>query len=252
MNKEIWFETIKNNFNHAANNYSDFALVQKYFARKIIFYIENLHIKEGLSVDLGSGTGFLADQIENSFPNRKVIRVDFCENMLFENKKNSIKILWDLNKGFPLTEKKITLIVSNFCLHWLNKPEYILKEWFDNLASGGIMIVSFPHNECFPEWKEACRKSNIEYSGLIFPENKVFNKALSKYKLVTIKSFSYKEIFPNIFYLFKNIKNIGAHSTQKGKMSIGEFKKMQYYWPKDIKKNVTLTWKVNIIILIKE
>ena len=36
MNNNIWIKKIKNNFNYAAGNYSEYCLIQKYFSKQEI------------------------------------------------------------------------------------------------------------------------------------------------------------------------------------------------------------------------
>ena len=49
-------------------------------------YIKQLNIQKGEWLDLGSGTGLLADEIEKEFSNKKVSRIDFSKKMLQKNK----------------------------------------------------------------------------------------------------------------------------------------------------------------------
>ena len=251
MNKNNWEKEIKLNFNNAAKNYSNYSSIQKYFSLKIVALIKNLSFINGNWYDLGSGVGFLADKIEDQFPNQNVCRIDFCENMLFENKPNSEKILWDLNKGFPIKAKKSTLLVSNFCLHWLNEPKLILKQWFDSLEKGGYMIVCLPTSNSFPEWKSACNQSKIEYSGISFPELKNLLNNFKSNEIVTTKTYKYQENFKNIYKLLRNIINIGAHSTSSERKTTTELRKMQNFWPKNENNTVNLTWEIFIFILKK-
>ena len=88
--------------------------------------------------------------------------------MLFENKLSSKKILWDLNNDLPPEINNCSLLTSNFCIHWLNKPEKIIKTWFSKLKSGGFLIISYPTKNCFHEWKDTCSKIDIECSCLNF------------------------------------------------------------------------------------
>ena len=68
--------------------------------KKIVQFIKELNPqKKGEWIDLGSGPGILADEIEKFFPSQKVARIDFSKKMLLQNKDSSKKILWDLNNG---------------------------------------------------------------------------------------------------------------------------------------------------------
>ena len=77
--------------------------------------------------------------------------------MLLENKLSSKKILWDLNNDLPPEINNCSLLTSNFCIHWLNNPEKIIKNWFSKLIPGGFLIISYPTKDCFPEWKDTCK-----------------------------------------------------------------------------------------------
>ena len=243
-------EIIKN-FDNAALNYSNYSLIQKYFSKKIVDLIKKLNIPKGDWYDLGAGTGFLADQIEQEFPKRNVIRIDFSKKMLLNNKENSKKLLWDLNSNLPLSNQKVSLLVSNFCLHWLNEPKFKLKNWFNQLAPGGYLIVSLPTNKSFPEWKFTCDKENIKYSGINFPEYCDLIENFSDNEITYLDIVNYKEKFDNVYNLFRNIINMGAQFTPKDRKTVKELRLMQNCWPRDNNNKVSLTWEICILILKK-
>tara|TARA_B100000900_G_scaffold199042_1_gene168766 strand:- start:297 stop:1055 length:759 start_codon:yes stop_codon:yes gene_type:complete len=251
MTNKYWNKKINNNFNIAAHSYSSYSFVQKYFANKLLIIIKELEPQIGEWIDLGAGTGYLADLLEKNFTNTNVIRIDLSPKMLKENKKNSQTILWDLNLNLPPYIDKASLIISSFCIHWLNEPEKKLRKWYDKLAPGGFLIVLFPNNESFPEWKDTCEKNNVEYSGLSLPCTKTLKRFIKENEIFLIKEFNYTETFPNIYKLFKSIINVGAHSTQSKRKTISELKLMQEKWPKDPFQKVNLTWSVSVLILKK-
>ena len=251
MNDKFSTELIKKNFNNAALNYSHYSSIQKYFSKRIIHQIKKLEIPNGDWYDLGSGTGFLADQIEELFFKKKVTRVDFSEKMLLKNKNKSKKLLWDLNNDLPLSNEKISLIVSNFCLHWLNEPKLRLQNWFNQLKPGGYLIVSFPTNKCFPEWRLTCDKKNIEYSGINFLKTRELSDIFLKDEIIVLDEVPYKEEYENVFDLFRNFINMGAQYTPRNRKTVKELRLMQNYWPRSKNKNVTLTWNIGLLILKK-
>ena len=68
MDSKKWNKKIKNNFNNAAYRYLAHSNIQKFFANKIVQLIKELNPpKKGEWIDLGSGPGRLADEIEKKF-----------------------------------------------------------------------------------------------------------------------------------------------------------------------------------------
>ena len=251
MKNKIWNETIKNNFNNAAASYLGYSNVQRYFAKEIVAFLKELTILKGEWIDLGSGTGLLADAIEKEFPKEEITRVDFSKKMLLQNKETSKKILCDLNNGFPSSIRDCPLITSNFCIHWLNSPEKIIRNWFSKLRSGGYLIISYPTVNSFPEWKQTCKETNIEYSGITFPLAKDIVKSFNSDEIILANKYNYVENFPDIYKLFRSIVNVGAQSSKCKRKKVHELKKMQKFWPKQQNNSVNLTWKIIIQIFKK-
>ena len=67
MNNKNWNEIIKNNFDNAASNYLEYSNIQRFFSGKVVSFIKELNTQNGEWIDLGSGTGLLADKIEKEF-----------------------------------------------------------------------------------------------------------------------------------------------------------------------------------------
>ena len=228
MKNNRWNEKIKNNFNNAAYRYLEYSNIQKFFAEKIVQFIKKLSPpKKGEWIDLGSGPGLLADAIEKKFSSQKVSRIDFSKKMLLENKLSSKKIIWDLNNDLPPVINNCSLLTSNFCIHWLTNPEKIIKNWFSKLISGGFLIISYPTKDCFPEWKDTCRKIDIEYSGLNFLCSKELLKDFKSTEIHYSGKFNYLENFEDVYKLFRSIKNVGAQSTNCKRKSVKELKDIQ-------------------------
>ena len=251
MKNKIWNETVKNNFNNASANYFSYSNIQKHFADKIVYFLKDLNIQKGEWIDLGSGTGLLADEIEKEFSTKNISRIDFSKKMLLQNKDSSKKILWDLNNGLPPSIRNCPLMTSNFCIHWLDNPEKIIKDWFGKLKSGGYLIISYPSKNSFKEWKQTCKATNIEYSGLTFPHSKDIIKSFNSDEIFFSNKYIYVENFTDIYKLFRSIVNVGAQSTKYKRRKVNELKEMQKFWPKKEINSVNLTWEINIQILKK-
>lgn len=251
MHIKNWNSKIKKNFCQAAKSYDRYSVVQKYFAKQILFLLRKILIPDGKCFELGAGTGQLADLIEEKYCGKNIIRIDISEEMLNQNKVGSKNILWDLNDELPSITENSALLLSSFCLHWLNNPEKRIKEWFNKLKKGGYLVIAAPTDESFPEWRKTCKVSDISYSGLQFPD---WNKILIKFsfnQIVINEDFIYIENFPDIYKLFRNIIQVGAQSSKSPRNSIMNFRSMQKNWPKNSKQEVSITWKIKILILKK-
>ena len=114
MKNNTWNKTIKNNFNSAATNYLSHSNIQRYFAEKIVSFVKGLNLKKGELVDLGSGTGLLADEIEKEFSTKKITRIDFSEKLILQNKKLIKKpnVIELSNQGHCLTNLNLYQIVK--------------------------------------------------------------------------------------------------------------------------------------------
>ena len=252
MSNKKWNEKIRSNFNDAAYRYLEYSNIQKFFAAKIVHFIRKLNPqKKGEWIDLGSGPGLLADEIEKEFSPQKVCRIDFSKKMLLENKLSSKKILWDLNDDLPSEINNCSLITSNFCIHWLNSPEKMIKNWLSRLMPGGYLIISYPTKACFPEWKDTCKKIDIEYSGLSFIYSKELLKDFKPNEIHYSEKFNYLENFKDVYQLFRSLINVGAKSTKCKRKTVKELKEIQKFWPKNYNNTVNLTWEIDIQIIKK-
>ena len=251
MKNKLWNETVKSNFSNASANYLVYSKIQRHFAKNIVSHLKELSIQKGEWIDLGSGTGLLADEIEKEFSTKKITRIDFSRKMLLQNKEFSKKILWNLNNGLPPSIKNCSLMTSNFCIHWLDNPEKIIRNWFSKLRSGGYLIISYPTINSFPEWKQTCKESNIEYSGLTFPLSEDIIKSFKSDEIFFSNKYLYAENFPDVYKLFRSIVNVGAQSTKCKRKKVHELKQIQKFWPKKETNSVNLTWEINIQILKK-
>ena len=136
-------------------------------------------------------------------------------------------------------------------MHWLLKPDESIREWFNHLKDGGYLIISYPTNNCFPEWKRICEENNFEYTGLKFPNSKEIRAIFKSDSQLISKEYKYKENFANIFELFRNFINLGAQTNNGKRNSIKHFKILEKQWNKGNDKTVNLTWEINILIIKK-
>ena len=112
-----WSARVLNAFGASAAQYDASAELQQTMARQLARRCRHSAIPAGLWVDLGSGTGCLADALEQRHPGQSVLRVDGSDAMLRSQTGAGTTLLHDLNEGLPTWSSAPTLLCSSFVLH---------------------------------------------------------------------------------------------------------------------------------------
>ena len=248
--QKTWSSQVNKNFNEAALNYNQSALIQKSTALKLAKICARHSINHGLWVDLGSGTGLLAKSLESLHPSQHVIRLDNSQKMLDQNSDKSTKQLWNLNNGLPKWSKKPNLLASSFVLHWLDNPQKQFKEWFDSLSSDGWIALAIPIKGSFPEWYEAAAKANLTCTALSLPSHDSIIRVVPNQSVLYNKIEIITQTAEKATSLLKPMVNVGAQSSHKEQLSISDWRHLLSYWPifnKD--KQVSLSWSIQFLLI---
>ena len=249
--KKTWEQTVLQNFDNAASNYNENAGLQRDIAWTLAKLCTHHSVPKGLWIDLGSGTGLLAESLENLNPTQSVVRVDISKKMIGLHKSEKNTQLWDLNKGLPTWPKPPKLIASSFVLHWLTNPKERFTEWLNCLDSEGWLALALPIEGSFKEWHHAASKADVPFTGLDLPSPQ---SLLTKIKHTQIKHnqlITFTQRAQNINSLFKAMIKIGAQSKQKRALSISEWKQLRKAWHLTKNNEVHLTWSIQLLLICK-
>ena len=246
-----WSKLVSKNFNEAAQSYNDSASIQKDIALKLAQICSKHPIEPGVWVDLGSGTGLLANSLEELHAKQEVIRVDKCQQMINQQPEKCIKQLWDLNVGLPKWHRQPNLLASSFVLHWLNDPQKRLKEWINSLCPSGWIALAIPVKGSFPEWYEAASKAKVSCTAIDLPSHDSLLKVVANKHIYFNKIEVIKQKADKVTSLLKPMINVGAHSSNKKPLSIKGWKHLVSNWPKseEEEEQITLTWFIQILLI---
>ncbi len=244
-----WQRLILKNFGKAAPNYNKEAQLQRAFAWRLAKICSKESIPEGVWIDLGSGTGLLAEALETLHPNKSVFRVDGSKEMLAQHPVEKQTQLWDLNCGLPSWPKQPSLIASSFTLHWLNDPTNRIEEWFSALSPGGLLAIALPVQGSFQEWRLAAQSSHVPFSAIPLPSQESLLKGLNKKYIRYQKLHSFTQEASGINSLLKPMVKVGAQASPQVGMSVSDWRRLKQAWPDSIKDGtVKLTWLIQILL----
>ncbi len=248
--QKTWSSLVNKNFNEAAITYNKAAVIQKNTAFKLAKLCSHHPIKNGLWVDLGSGTGLLAKSLEDLHPNQSVLRLDNSKHMIEQHSEKSTKQLWDLNDGLPKWPQRPSLLASSFVLHWLSNPEGQLSEWFHSLSTDGWIALAIPVKGSFTEWYKAARHANLTCTALELPSHDSLIRVVPNKNILYNKIEIIKQTADKATSLLKPMIKVGAQSSKKEQLSISDWRHLLSYWPilnKD--KQVSLSWAIQFLLI---
>lgn len=245
-----WGAKVLQRFDGAATQYNQAARLQTAMAWRLAGCCKRLPIPSGRWLDLGSGTGLLADAIEQRNPGRVVERIDGSPSMLARNSRPDHTQLWDLNQPLEGRDDPPTLIASSFCLHWLSDPGTRLQNWFECLAPGGWLIVALPVKGCFPQWHAAAHQAAVPCSALSFPTTQALLASIPKQQVRQEQQLCFSEQASHITALLRPMQTIGAGTSTHSALSVKQWRQLSAHWPeRSAEGQVRLTWLIQILVI---
>ena len=248
--QKTWSNIVNKNFNAAARNYNESAVIQKGTALKLAKICSHHPIRNGLWVDLGSGTGLLAKALEVLHPSQDVLRLDNSKEMMGQHSDKSPRQLWDLNDGLPKWSEKPSLLASSFALHWLDNPQEQFRKWFNSLGKDGWIALAIPIQGSFPEWYQAAEQANLTCTALEFPTHDSLIRVIPSQSILYNKIEIIRQTAEKVTSLLKPMIKVGAQSSRKEQLSISDWRHLLSYWPicnKD--KEVRLSWSIQFLLI---
>ena len=104
-----------------------------------------------LVVDLGTGTGRIAQLLAGRYPDAEVAGVDSSPTMLARAAAQKFRVTWqhgDLATWAP--PAPVDLLFSNAALHWLGDHARLFRHLMGCVAPGGVLAVQMPRNFAQP------------------------------------------------------------------------------------------------------
>ncbi|MGK7884693.1 MAG: methyltransferase domain-containing protein [Crocosphaera sp.] len=236
-------EQIANNFSKGVTNYLSHSQVQKESAEKLLKIAENsvISLPKGTILEIGCGTGFVTQGLIKQFPEHFFDIIDISQEMLnycannlqlSEAQKELIQFRKIDGENIKSDKNTYAAIISSFTVQWFEDIVKSLNRLINMLQPGGILLLSFPNDRSFPQWKNMCQQLNLPFTRNQLPNTEKLIQKLSipPHKIYLLEE-RYTLNYKNAADFFRSIKIIGAGCNLKQeKLSIPEMKQLINYW----------------------
>lgn len=205
---------IQERFSKAAQSYDSCAFLQQRIAKELLAEIISGRNDYQAILDVGSGTGQFALDLNALYPSAKIFLLDIAQGML-----NKARSKWGFfliqadAEYFPLKNNQLDLVVSNLTYQWLCGLPAAFSEVGRVLAKGGEFYFSFFGKKTFLELG-ACINDKIGRQSLyLLPSRDIVYNALSGADFVYREArYSLeREFFPDFLSILRWLKLLGAN-----------------------------------------
>ncbi|MDZ7757421.1 methyltransferase [Rhodohalobacter sp.] len=232
-------QQIVNRFSESAQDYDQFARIQEETAERLAKALSpwQFSIPEGPVIEVGAGTGLLTQHIAKMYSNREVLVTDASDEMLQLNKKKLSDHTHLQYQNMDVEsaeweEEKYSLITSNFLLHWLKHPAETVAKMLPSLKPGGLLLMSFPGDDTFPQWRKNCLDLGLPYTGNPLPD---LEEIVIKLSMGPVKVDYYEDQtnleYSSVYEFYRELKNSGSGTSLTGKkLSTKQLRLLDNYW----------------------
>jgi len=236
-------EKIKRNFSKSASKYDAYASLHKEIAGRVLSQIPEDDYKYIL--DIGTGTGFLAYGLAESFKKAKVFAVDLAPGMIeharAKNPYPNIQFQEGDGEKIPFGNDTFDLVVSSSSFQWMD-PKKCFFEVKRVLKPEGDFVFSFFGPKTLQELKGIVGdKSFYKYPGA-----KELKKLFEKlgFKSVGLISEVKKDVFPDFMTMLRFLKGLGAQTGRDGSKKPLRLAEVEYNKKCSCKGGIRATFEI--------
>ncbi|MGK7939484.1 MAG: methyltransferase domain-containing protein [Crocosphaera sp.] len=264
LNKSEQKEKISKNFSKGVVNYLSHSQVQKQCAEQLLKLSKKYaySIPNGSILEIGCGTGFVTQGLIKQFPKHFLDVIDISPEMLnycaenlqiSERQKNFIQFRTMDGEQIKADKNTYAAIISSFTIQWFQDIVNSLNRLINTLQPQGILLVAFPNDQSFPEWKKMCHELNLPFTRNQLPNSReLIHKLSIPCHKIHILEERFTMNYNNAADFFRNLKIIGAgFNVKQEKLSIPEMKQLINYWNHQYYPHqIEITYEVTFLMMI--
>lgn len=210
---------IARSFGDAAATYDRFAHIQRRVAADLRAFCPSFEIDAPV-LDLGCGTGYMAELLQEKNPSLNVFLADLAQPMvqIAREKLHGLPGIVADGECLPITNNSLSAVVSSLALQWCNHLDVAVSEAHRVLQQGGYFAFSTLGPETLWELKKAWEKVDSYTHVNQFQNPEFVHAALDKagFGEIEMQRYSLVVQYDELMQLLRELKGIGAHNINPG------------------------------------
>ncbi len=225
-------ENVGRAFSLAADQYDHYAALQLRVAGQLLSSLLKECSRQFSSVtrilDVGCGTGLLAEALALLFPKADIVAIDVAEGMVRVAQQrlagySSIHVC-QADAMQSLTHLgKFDLVVSSFTLHWCGTPQRWLRRLSEVVVPGGGLLLAMPTAGSLSVLRQAWQQVDDECHVNTFPEVAAVQEAIERLSLTRLSSgvMEWRQFYSSLKSLLYALKAMGANTVLDRRAAAG-------------------------------
>ncbi len=244
---------VRQSFSAAVDSYDSMAGLQQQVARNLVQQTGVPHAAERI-LDLGCGTGFLSHLLLEKTAVSQLWVVDIALPMLNKTRhktvvKEVIPVCADA-EALPFLTSTFSHIYSSLALQWCPNLPDVLKDLNRVLVDSGRLCFATFGPATLQELKQAWRQVD-DYSHVndFYSESEIRQwLKMAGFKQVNMHSVIYRNQYPDVMSLMKELKGIGARNALSGRnrklTTRSQLQKMIRHYPQHEDGSVNASYEI--------
>lgn len=208
---------IARSFGEAAATYDRFAHVQRRVAADLYQFCPMF---SGSVLDLGCGTGYMAERLLQSALPPHVLLADLAQPMvkIAREKLPALSGMVADAESLPLQDQSLAGVVSSLALQWCRDLTAVAQEAHRVLQAGGELVFSTLGPDTLHELKKAWQNVDAYVHVNTFHSPDAVRTAMEKAGLILVDLHRYPLVaqYGELMPLLRELKGIGAHNINPG------------------------------------
>ena len=211
-------------FERAADSYDAAAALQQEIGNRLLERMDMVRLQPGRILDLGAGTGFFSDALQQRYPDAGVLAFDLALNMLRHTRgrgldTDRLQCVCGDGERLPFADDSFDFIFSNLMLQWCLDLEPVFTELRRVLAPGGLLMFTTFGPDTLQELRASWSAADGYTHVNMFPDMHDVGDALlgTRWAEPVMDTERITVTYRELRTLMQDLKHIGAHNVTAGR-----------------------------------